>query len=117
MPTLSRDRRPRPARGALSSQLLLRINQTLYEIRPLVCDPMIAEKAYRLDKEDGSVYDVSQTPHGPVCDCPDFVFRRDGLDPSGCKHVKALLAQGLIEGHRADTAAAGRGFDLPPGRS
>ncbi|MBV8317158.1 MAG: hypothetical protein JOZ53_19630 [Planctomycetaceae bacterium] len=106
MSTPSRVRRPRPARGAPSSRLILMINQTLYEIRPLACDSTIAEKAYRLDKEDGSVYDVSQTRHGPLCDCPDFVFRRDGLDPSGCKHVKALLAHGLIEGHRADVAAA-----------
>jgi hypothetical protein len=25
-----------------------------------------------------------------------FVFRRDGIDPAGCKHVKACRATGLI---------------------
>ncbi len=31
-----------------------------------------------------------------MCDCPDYIFRRDGLDPSGCKHIKALVGSGLI---------------------
>ena len=43
-------------------------------------------------------YDVAQTPYGPECDCPDFIFRRAGLDPHGCKHVRALVACGLIDG-------------------
>ena len=55
-------------------------------------------KAFRLDKADGACYDVTETVYGPQCDCPDFIFRRDGIDPTGCKHVKALIAQGLIAG-------------------
>jgi hypothetical protein len=61
---------------------------------------VIAARAFRLLKSDGALYDVTQTLFGPQCDCPDFVFRRDGLDRSGCKHVKALVAHGLIEGWR-----------------
>ncbi len=99
MPRLARARRESPARRAPVCHLVLVINQTAYAVRPLACDPTIAEKAFRLNKWDGAVYDVSQTRYGPRCDCPDFIFRRDGLDPAGCKHVQALVAQGLIEGH------------------
>ena len=87
---------PRPA--AHKSQLLLVIDRTIYAVRPIDCDPSEAVRAYRLNKPDGTLYDIAQTRFGPQCDCPDFIFRRDGLDPSGCKHVKALVAEGLIEG-------------------
>lgn len=84
------------------SHLFLLINETLYGVQPLE-----SERAFRLNKSDGTLYDVAQTPHGARCDCPDFIFRRDGLDPSGCKHVQALAAQGLIA-NRAGRAVAGR---------
>lgn len=77
--------------------LVLTIRETAYAVRPLRPDPALAARAYRLRKGDGTLYDVAQTRHGPACDCPDFVYRRDGLDPAGCKHVKALVAFGLIE--------------------
>lgn len=73
------------------SHLFLLIDETLYGVQPLA-----GERAFRLNKSDGTLYDVAQTSHGTRCDCPDFVFRRDGLDPNGCKHVQALVAQGLI---------------------
>ena len=95
--------------GATQARLFLKINETLYGLRALPCDPEIAERAFRLDKPDGSRYDVSQTRYGPQCDCPDFIFRRDGLDPAGCKHVKALVAEGLIAGLRPSKATAERG--------
>src|SRR4051795_5956235 len=90
--------RPRPA------HLFLKINETVYGLRALDCDPELAIRAFRLAKADGSRYDVAQTPYGPQCDCPDFIFRRDGIDPAGCKHVKALIAEGLLE---AETAGVG----------
>lgn len=89
-----RSTRPTPSR------LFLTIRDRLYAIRKVACDPHIADKAFRLLKDDGSLYDVVQTRHGPACDCPDFLFRRDGLDPAGCKHVQALVACGLIEEQR-----------------
>jgi hypothetical protein len=89
---------PGSAHEAHPSRLFLAINQTFYAVKPLACDPAIAKRAYRLNKPDGTLYDVSQTQHGPRCDCPDFIYRRDGLDPAGCKHVRALVAQGLIDG-------------------
>ena len=87
-----------PRSGTRQSRLFLKINETVYGLRVLDCDPEQAVRAFRLDKADGRRYDVAQTHFGPQCDCPDFIFRRDGLDPAGCKHVKALVAEGLIEG-------------------
>ncbi|WP_406700764.1 hypothetical protein V5E97_18410 [Singulisphaera sp. Ch08] len=79
------------------SHLYLTINKSLYLVEPLECGPGAAVRAFRLNKGDGTLYDVAQTSYGPECDCPDFIFRRAGLDPSGCKHVRALVGQGLIE--------------------
>jgi hypothetical protein len=94
----------RPGRGPLTgsptpaSRLVLTIDRTAYAIvaLPRALDP--SRRAYRLIKADGAVYDLSETRYGPSCDCPDYVFRRDGLDPSGCKHIKALVRHGLIAG-------------------
>jgi hypothetical protein len=80
------------------SRLVLTIDQTTYVLvaLPRALDP--SRRAYRLIKADGAVYDLSETRYGPSCDCPDYIFRRDGLDPDGCKHVKALVRHGLISG-------------------
>ena len=40
---------------------------------------------------------MAETVQGAVCDCPDFVFRRDGLDPKGCLHIRAMRAVGLLD--------------------
>jgi hypothetical protein len=89
--------RRKAARPTGPPRLFLTIRDHLYVIRRVACDPGIAGRAFRLLKEDGTLYDVVQTEHGPTCDCPDFIFRRDGLDPEGCKHVRALVDCGLIE--------------------
>jgi hypothetical protein len=85
----------RPTHGRC--RLTLTINGTLYSVRPIPADPGVAIKAFRIKKSDGRVYDIAQTAYGPECDCPDFVFNRDGIDPDGCKHIKAMIAVGLIE--------------------
>lgn len=90
-----------------ASHLLLTIDETLYAVRPLPCEPAIAQRAFRLMKLDGMSYHVAQTEFGAHCDCPDFIFRREGTDPLGCKHIRALVAQGLIA----------RVVDLLPGPS
>jgi hypothetical protein len=76
--------------------MVLRIQNTTYGVDRLPCDPEAAQRLYRLRKPDGTGYHVAQTGYGPECDCPDFLFRRAGLDPSGCKHVRALVAYGLL---------------------
>lgn len=68
-----------------------------YTFRPNRADSFAATKAFRLRKADGTAYDVAQTVHGHTCDCPDRVFHRDGLDPTGCKHIKSLIACGLLD--------------------
>jgi len=77
-------------------RLDLLIGRTNYSIASVTCAPAIADRAYRLTKGDGTIYDVAQTSYGPQCDCPDYIFRRDGLDPRGCKHIQALVGFGLI---------------------
>lgn len=79
-----------------ASHLLLTIDETLYAVRPLPSEPATAERAFRLVKLDGVSYHVAETASGAHCDCPDFIFRREGIDPLGCKHIRALVAQGLI---------------------
>jgi hypothetical protein len=89
------NRKPaRPAHG--TARLTLHINGVAYAVRRIPCDPDPALEAIRLRKDDGIVYHVARTEHGPTCDCPDFTFNRDGLDPAGCKHIKALIAVGLM---------------------
>lgn len=87
-------RRPRPVHGVCS--LTLRINGTAYRVKPVACDPEAALRCYELRKADGTVYCVSHHPHGSECTCPDWVFSRDGIDPAGCKHIKALVALGML---------------------
>ncbi len=88
----------KPVSSALHSQLLLVINETIYRIEPIFSRGLNGLKAFRLNKPDGTLYDVAETRYGPQCDCPDFIFRRDGIDPLGCKHVRSLVAEGLIGG-------------------
>jgi hypothetical protein len=95
-PRAGNQRKPaRPPHGL--ARLMLVVNGTSYTIRTIPCDPSAALKAFRLRKVDGTHYNVATTEYGPVCDCPDFVFNRDGIDPDGCKHIKAMIAVGLIE--------------------
>src|SRR5215213_7240330 len=93
----SRTRKPaRSAHGTCG--LTLTINGTAYRMRPLGSDTAFGTiRAFRLTKQDGITYDVAQTIEGNTCDCPDHVFHRDGLDPAGCKHLKALRACGVLD--------------------
>jgi hypothetical protein len=94
----------KPARPAQAvARLSLFINGKAYHVRPLSVDPDVHSRAFRLRKFDGIEYDIAQTEHGITCDCPDFTFNRDGIDPDGCKHIKALVACGLMDRSRDDT--------------
>jgi hypothetical protein len=96
-------RRIRPARAVC--RLTIAINGMDYQVNPNVAEGPAALKAYRLTKTDGTEYDLAEHISPPVeearhyvtCDCPDFIFRRDGIDPEGCKHIKAMVAFGLLE--------------------
>jgi hypothetical protein len=85
----------RPAHGV--ARLTLTINGVAYSLHPLWCDGVEATRLYRLRKAGTPArYVVAETPDGPVCDCPDYTFHREGIDPAGCKHIKAMVAVGLI---------------------
>ncbi|WP_205678806.1 hypothetical protein [Aquisphaera insulae] len=87
---------PRPS-ARCSARLSLFINGSAYQVRPLVVEEPGVVRAFRLRKFDGTEYDVVQAETGIACECPDFVFHRAGIDPGGCKHVKALVSCGLME--------------------
>lgn len=77
-------------------RIVLEIGTTRYLLSRLRCDDGLGRRAFRLVKDDGTTYDLIQTKYGPECDCPDFIFRRDGLDAKGCKHIQTLKAVGMI---------------------
>ncbi len=89
-------RRAKSGTSARPYRLDLTIGRTTYAIEPIRMSPAAGSRAFRLIQGDGTIYDVAQTEYGPECDCPDYIFRRDGLDPEGCKHIQALVGSGLI---------------------
>jgi hypothetical protein len=97
MPSVSPRLRSRPEVAPRLARLDLTIGGTTYAIQPLPEKPVPGSRAFRLTKGDGTIYDVADTQYGPQCDCPDYIFRRDGLDPDGCKHIKALVGFDLLE--------------------
>jgi hypothetical protein len=93
-----------PARHSIEvARLTLFINGRAYKVHPLPADGVSTLKAFRLRKFDGTEYDIAQGGEGITCDCPDFTFHREGIDPAGCKHIKALVSCGLIDRDRRDT--------------
>lgn len=88
--------------------LTLTIAGTPYEVTPDPADDVLMVRAWRLSKPDGKVYDVAEYLDHCTCDCPDFVFRRDGLDAAGCKHIRAAAVVGLIEMPRPAREAVAR---------
>jgi hypothetical protein len=93
--TLPRRKIIGPARAVC--RLTMAINGVDYRVEPNPAEAYAVRKAYRLSKPDGTAYDVALTGFGLTCDCPDFIFRRDGIDPDGCKHIKAMVAYGLLD--------------------
>jgi hypothetical protein len=85
-------------RAAGTCRLFIRIGGVVYGLTRVDRPPSSVEAGWRLSKPDGTTYDVGRTGQGCTCDCPDFAFRRDGLEPEGCKHVKALMTVGLLGG-------------------
>ena len=87
--------KPAPKAPTGRCGLTLRINGERYKVRPLPAD-FGGLKAFRLTKPDGSFHDVSRGVHGRECTCGDYIWRRDGIAPLGCKHIKAARALGLL---------------------
>ncbi len=94
MPHVSRLINPRRAAG--TCRLFLRISGVCYGLSRLDRPRLAVLEGWRLTKADGTAYDVARTEHGCSCDCPDFAWRRDGVEPDGCKHIRALIRVGLL---------------------
>ncbi len=87
--------------------LRLEIDGQPYILRPLTPDrDSGVSRLYRLRKSSGVAYHVSQHIHGNECECPDFVYRRDGQDYQGCKHVRSLVALNLLDPDPEERPAA-----------
>jgi hypothetical protein len=87
-----------------TTRLTLTINTTHYQVRKVDCQEASASHCYELRKAGpkGAVYHISQHAWGAECDCPDFIFRKEG-SAVPCKHLKAASVFGLID---ADPAVA-----------
>jgi hypothetical protein len=77
-------------------RLTVTIRGEPYRVRPIrpECDDV--SRAWRLRKRDGTAYVVAETVHGATCECADQVYRHEGRDDVGCKHIRASRALGLI---------------------
>ena len=68
---------------------------TVYDCVILDSHPSIGSPAVRLTKADGSSFDLLKTRLGWVCECQDFVQRRQAQGLL-CKHLKAVLNAGVL---------------------
>ncbi|AGA26047.1 hypothetical protein Sinac_1669 [Singulisphaera acidiphila DSM 18658] len=78
-------------------RMTLTINTTTYEVEPVPCDPGTALQCFALRKSNQVVYHVSRHDHGAECTCADFEFNRNHRDPLGCKHIRAMVAIGVLD--------------------
>jgi hypothetical protein len=81
----------------LTVAMVISIDHVHYAVAPLAPAPG-ASKAYRFTKVDGdeAQHDLDETADGASCTCGDFVWRHEGLDDLGCKHIRAARMLGLI---------------------
>ena len=79
--------------------MIVRIGRVPYHARPF--DPQgEGTQAVRLTKPDGTSYDLVRTHEGlGICDCPDYVVRKDGT-AKVCKHIVAVVMAGLMRAPR-----------------
>lgn len=64
-------------------------------------DPRVAKPVYRLTKEDGTVYHVAVTEHGPACSCAHATFR-GANSKVPCKHIASCVAMGWMNNTNED---------------
>jgi hypothetical protein len=75
-------------------RILFKIDGLSYAVVPLLPDPAVASRAYRLRKLSGEpgTYDVCLAEHGAECECKGFLRWRH------CKHIRCLVAAGMLPG-------------------
>jgi hypothetical protein len=98
-------------------RLFLRIGDTSYGVTKVAPRPSAVLEGWRLTRPDGVTYDVGRDEQGCSCDCADFTFRREGMPGTRCKHIRALVAVGLMQPSSSHPGfrAGGRGCDPPAG--
>lgn len=70
---------------------------TEYRVEFLKPQSVIADPTIRLHRTDGSIIDIYNVDGYWLCDCWDFMSRRDNIDPDGCKHIRSLRACGVVQ--------------------
>jgi hypothetical protein len=96
--------------GRDTCRLTIVINNTAYIVHPTNGKAVFAAvKAFSLrNVSGGSVYVVTQTLTGNVCNCPAFEKTANPV----CKHVRALVAAGLLHNN---ARPARHGLEANPG--
>lgn len=87
----------RQGRPQHTIRLTLTISTTTHEVEPIPCAMSEARQCFQLRKPNGEVHHVSTHDFGGVCTCGDFEFNRNHRDPLGCKHIRALVAMGVLD--------------------
>jgi hypothetical protein len=90
------------SRRPATFRIVFQIGASEYGVIPLQPHPDVAAKAYRLRKRgpEPVSYDVRQTDAGTFCECRGFL--RWGTP---CKHIRALVAAGMLDALQPGTAA------------
>jgi hypothetical protein len=80
-----------------SFTIVFRVEGLDYFVIPLAPDPEVAVRAFRFKKADGTTYDVSWNAEGRFsCECLGFLKHGMCKDGRGCKHVRCLVAAGMM---------------------
>lgn len=93
---------PEPVKGTARLTLTVNVETqkkavlTHYQLQLIPSHPEMGYPAWRLTKSDGSHYEVLLTQDGPICNCADYIYRREYSAEPMCKHLKSLRAVGLL---------------------
>ena len=104
MATLTQPRKsskPKSPRPEPVVSLCMGLDHQVYGLTKIrgIQDPNV-RTCWRLEKKSdlGCVYDVAIHAHGGTCcTCPDWETRHFDFNTAGCKHIKGLVALGLID--------------------
>ena len=85
-------------------ELTMNGKSTLYGVHRLFTKGKVV--GFRVHKWQGdpTMYDIDVTVQPWTCDCPDYLTRRAGIDPAGCKHVRSVRAALAAIGQLPDTS-------------
>lgn len=76
--------------------MLVLIEGHFYDVAEIPPEDEEVLYLYMVAKLDGDTYQVSSHEYGHECTCGDFEWKRNHLDKRGCKHIRALIQEGLL---------------------